>query len=110
MRNPRSWAGASVKRQRQRHQPQCAFQAPRCQGLSATAAEIVADLAFRLRIRRLHARGPRLIAELLAELAAERLLLTDIEERLDRFLAITDAALNRTGGRELPPLPLHAVR
>ena len=73
------------------------------------AAEIVIDLQFQHRIKRLHAKGPRLIAELLAELAASHSLGTVIDQSLDRYLALDDTALDIVNGRELPPIPLHEV-
>ena len=73
------------------------------------AAEIVCDIRFRCRIERLHAMGPRLFAEMLAELAASHSLGTAIDRSLDRYLALDDTALDITNGRELPPVPLHEV-
>ena len=70
----------------------------------------IADLRFRRQVKRLHARGPRVVAELLAELGAERGIQTIIDEKVDRYASINDAALDAIGGREFPPIPLHAVK
>ncbi|MBI4183707.1 MAG: hypothetical protein HY521_06895 [Proteobacteria bacterium] len=75
----------------------------------AAAAEVVADARFQHAVRRLYARGPRLIGELLAAIGAERSCMTAIEAGIDRLLAIPDEALDLTGGRDLPPRPLHVV-
>ena len=75
---------------------------------ATSAASIIVDPAFRRQIERLHQRGPRLIAELLAELAAERGLGTIIQRKLARYLNIPDAALDAVpGARQLPPMPPH---
>ncbi len=71
------------------------------------AAEIVADLRFRRRVRKLHERGPRIVAEFLDELGGERLITTVIDQMLDRYLALSDRALGAAGGRDFPPLPIH---
>ena len=77
--------------------------------IGAVAARVVQDIEFRRKAQRLHAKGPRLIAELLAELAASHSLGTVIDRSLDRYLALDDTALDITNGRELPPIPLHEV-
>ena len=73
------------------------------------AAEIVCNIKFRRRIERLHAMGPRLFTEMLAELAASHSLGTVIDQSLDRYLALDDTALDITNGRKLPPAPLYEV-
>ena len=77
--------------------------------IGAVTARVVQDIEFRRKIQRLHAKGPRLIAELLAELAASYSLGTVIDRSLDRYLALDDTVLDITNGRELPPIPLHEV-
>ncbi len=77
--------------------------------IGTVAARVVQDIEFRRKAQRLHAKGPRLIAELLAELAASHSLGTVIDQSLDRYLALDDAALDILNGRELPPTPLHEV-
>ena len=73
------------------------------------AAKVVADLRFRRRMEALHAMGPRVMAELVAEIVAAPLDQFTIEERLDRFLAISNDALDASGGDRFPPAPLHEV-
>ena len=75
-----------------------------------TAAEIIQDLAFRRKVQRLHAKGPRLVAELLSEIGAERSLTSLIKAKIEKYVDIDDApALDATGGRDFPPDPLHEV-
>ena len=76
----------------------------------AGAATMVADVIFRRQVEQLYRRGPRLIAELFAELAVECGLGTIIHQKLVRYLDLPDDALDAAGGRQLPPLPLHEVR
>lgn len=77
--------------------------------LGTVAARVIQDIEFRRKTQRLHAKGPRLIAELLAELAASHGLGTVIDLSLDRYLALDDTALDITNGHKLPPDPLHEV-
>ena len=79
------------------------------ESIGTVAARVVQDIEFRRKAQRLHAKGPRLIAELLAELAASNGLGTVIDRSLDRYLALDNAALDIVNGRELPPIPLHEV-
>ena len=72
-------------------------------------AEVVADLRFRRKVQRLHGLGPRVLAELLAEIAAERNIRVVVERKLDRFTNLDPGALNATGGDHFPPTPLHTV-
>lgn len=55
--------------------------------------------------------GPigRAAAELLAEVAVEPGLEDAIRKKLRRYLDIPDEALDLTGGRRLPPSPIHEV-
>ena len=77
--------------------------------VGVVAAQVVQDLAFRRKVQRLHAKGPRLVAELLAEIGAERSLTSLIEAKIEKYVDIDDAALDATGARDLPPAPLHEV-
>lgn len=77
--------------------------------IGSVTAETVADLKFRHQVERLCAKGPRVVGELLAELGAERSIQTIIDEKVTRYAAIDDAALDVVSGREFPPLPLHKV-
>ena len=68
------------------------------------------DVRFRRKVRRLLGRGDRLIVEMLAELGAERLIATVIDQLLDHYLSIPDEALDATGARDFPLVPIHGVR
>ncbi len=69
-----------------------------------------ADVRFRRKVRRLLGRGDRLIVEMLAELGADRLIATIIDQMLDRYLALPDEALDATGAHDFPPVTIHGVR
>jgi hypothetical protein len=77
--------------------------------IGTLAAEIAADAAFRAKVAALYRRGPRLVAEMLAEIAAERALASYIDEKFNLFLALDDAALDVLSARDMPPAPLHKV-
>ena len=77
--------------------------------LGHITAAIVADVRFRRKVERLHARGPRAVLEVFAEIGARRSIMTTIDQTLDRHLAVPEQALEATGGDQLPPAPLHAV-
>ncbi len=81
---------------------------PRCR-LGETAAKIVADPRFERLVERLYQRGPRLIAEVLAEIGAKHGIRGDIDAAVESYLDIPDKALDATGGRDPPPLPIHEV-
>ena len=70
-------------------------------------AEIVADLRYHRKVERLHSKGPRVVAEFLAELGADRLIATIIDEMLDRYLALADEALDTTEACDFWPAPIH---
>ena len=78
--------------------------------LGHITAAIVADVRFCRKIERLHARGPRAVAEVFAEVGAERSIMSIIDQTLDRHLAVPDQTLEAVGGDRLPPTPLHEVR
>jgi hypothetical protein len=69
----------------------------------------IEDSRFRHQAAALWNRGPRLVAELLAEIARDRMLGGYIEALMVRYCAIPDIWLDCTGAREFPPLPLHVV-
>ena len=73
------------------------------------AAEVVADLRFRRRVQRVHDRGVRVLAEMLAEIGAERSIQTVINRKLDRYAEIDPEALEATGGDDFWQPPLHGV-
>ncbi len=78
--------------------------------VGVVAAQIVQDLKYRRKVKRLVAKGDRVVGEMLAEIAADRNLGTVINELLDRYLAIPDEALDIANGRDFPPAPLHVIQ
>ncbi len=80
--------------------------APSC---GAACAALVADPHFRHQVELLCAKGPRLSAELLAEVAIEYDLEDAIRKKIARYLSIPDAALDVAGARDFPPLPMYGV-
>ena len=73
------------------------------------AAKTVADPKFERLVERLCQRGTRLVAEILAEIGAQHGIQNDIEAVVRRYLDISDAALDATGGHDLPASPIHEV-
>lgn len=77
--------------------------------ISSIGADLVADLRFQRAVERLHSKGPRAVAELLAEIGAERSITTIIENKLTDYTSIDTEALAATGGDTMPPTVLHLV-
>ncbi len=73
------------------------------------AAEVVADLKFRRQVEHLHDLGPRVVGELLAEIGAERSIMTLIDRKIDTYAALKPEALKSTGGSGFWPAPLRQV-
>ena len=73
-------------------------------------AMVVADLRFRRQCQRLHALGNRAMTEFLAEIGAERSIMTLIDLKLDRYAALDPEALEATGGDSFWPAPIREVR
>ena len=67
------------------------------------------NLRFRMKVRRFHAQGARPLAEFLEELGNERAARYLIEAKLDRYLAVPSKALDVTGARAFPHIPIHEV-
>ena len=76
---------------------------------NGASAALVADPHFRHQVELLCAKGPRLPAELLAEVAIEYDLEDAIRKKIARYLSIPNAALDVTGARDFPPLPMYGV-
>ncbi len=74
------------------------------------AAEVVADLRFRRQVERVHLLGPRVTAELLAEIGAERSIQTVIDQKLDHYAELDPAALEVTGGDRFWAVPIREIR
>jgi hypothetical protein len=54
-------------------------------------------------------RTPRLVDELLGEIARHHGIADDIARRIDRYAELGSDLLRAVGGDKFPPLPLHAV-
>ena len=78
--------------------------------IGSVAAEIVASLRFRRKVERVHSLGPRVTAELLAELGAEWNIRTIIDSKLERYAGLDRAAVHATGGDDFWPVPLTETR
>ena len=78
--------------------------------IGEVAADVVADLRFRRKVQRLHGLGPRILAELLAEIAAERNIWVIVEQKLDTYAEIDPDALDAVNGNKFWPTPLHELR
>ena len=73
------------------------------------AAEVIADLRFRRQVEHLHGLGPRVVGELLAEIGAERSIMTLIDRKIDTYASLDPKALKATGGDGFWPMPLRQV-
>jgi hypothetical protein len=60
---------------------------------------------YRHNVGRLHALGPRVLAEFLAELGADSYRMTDIERRLERYARLDPGIVRGLGGNRFPPRP-----
>jgi hypothetical protein len=74
----------------------------------ASPAVIVADLIFCRQVTRLCS-FPRMMVELLAEIAAEQNIRDRIESKLARYCELPPEALHHTGGDHFSPVPLGKV-
>jgi hypothetical protein len=70
----------------------------------------LSDLRFRLLCAKVHACGPRVLAELLAELGRERMIQTEVEQKLERYAQLDPARVRAVGADRFPPLPLRLVQ
>lgn len=76
--------------------------------MSGTPVDI-RELRFRRDVERLHRLGPRALHELLAELAAARLLRSEIEQLVARYSRVDPLVLRLAAGDRMPPTPLRAL-
>jgi len=60
-------------------------------------------------VRHLYAQGPRVVGELLSELAERGNAVPHLLRRLDAYNALTPAMLRATGGDRFAPRPLRQV-
>jgi hypothetical protein len=67
------------------------------------------DIHFARQVERLHALGPRALAELLLKLG-QHLRMSEIEALVAEFAAIDPEVLIAAGGDRMPPTPLHPVQ
>ncbi len=74
------------------------------------AAEIVGHLPFQRKIERFHHLGPRVLGEMLAELGAERSIMTAIIQMIERYIELNPEVLEAAGGDDFSPIPIHQVR
>ncbi len=81
----------------------------RSRSTGSAAAETVANLRFRRKVERIHSLGPRVTAELLAEIGAERNIRTVIDDKLERYAGLDPKAVAVTGGDDFWPAPLTEV-
>ena len=84
----------------------------RSYGISATESQDTSDLAalrFERTVARLYRLGPRVIAEMLAELGRQRLIRSEIEALVNKYAAIDPAVLRGVGGDRFSPWSLHVV-
>ena len=112
MRGGKNFAGLSDPNHN-RHFSRCWSDPPNCKGVrpvGSPAAEVVADIQFRQHVERLHALGPRVIGEMLAEIGTERSIMPTVAEKLRRYSNIDPEALRALGGDNFGPPPLHEVR
>lgn len=78
--------------------------------IGAIAAEVVADMQFRRKVIGLHRQGPRAVGEFLAEIGAERSIVTIINSKLDVYAEIEPEALTAASGDAFWPVPIREVR
>jgi hypothetical protein len=70
----------------------------------------LAEIRFARAIGRLHPLGPRVLAEFLAELGAARMIRTEIEAMVERYINRLDPKIVRAlGGDRFPVSPIRAV-
>ncbi len=82
----------------------------RSRSTGGVAAETVASMRFRRKVEKIHSLGPRVTAELLAEIGAERSIRTIIDQKLERYAALDPKAVTVTGGDDFWPMPLSEAR
>ena len=75
--------------------------------IGKVAASVVGDMKFRRQVERLHRLGPRVTAEFLAEIAAERGIGTVIDQKLATYVDLDVAAIEAAGGERFWSTPLH---
>ncbi len=111
MKNRRYCAGQSDPAQNPHFSRQWS-EPPSCEGfktIGEMAAKIVAHLPFQRKVERIHRLGPRVLGEMLAELGAERSIMTIIDQKLDTYAQLDSKTLEVTGGDGFWPVPVRRV-
>ncbi len=80
------------------------------QPIGQIAAEVVADVRFRRQVLRLHRLGPRVTAELLAEIGAERGIRTVIDRKLATYAELDPKVIEVVEGAGFGPATLYEVQ
>ena len=75
--------------------------------LDEVVDDLVNELRFHCRVEKLHALGPRVVGELLAEIGEQRACRTFIDQRLEAYAALDPEILRELGGDQFPRPPLH---
>ena len=81
----------------------------RLPSFGAACAARTADPQYRRQINSLHDQGRRPVGEFLAELGFEHGIKAEIDAKLSRYAQVPDLALDVTGARQFPPMPIHQV-
>lgn len=76
----------------------------------ATQAYLIESPRFRWLVTRVHRLGPRVVGELLAEIAGAHMLRIDIEQRLERYSRLDPEVLRALGADRFPTNPLRLVK
>jgi hypothetical protein len=69
--------------------------------------DIIADIRFGLEVVKLHRQPARVLFEMLKELGRDRLIRTDLEQRVRRYARLDPRALAFTGGDRMVAAPLY---
>ena len=78
--------------------------------IGRVAAEVMDDLRFRRKVRRLHRLGDRVLGEVFAHLGVKHSIQTSIEQTIEHFIELDPEALEAAGGDKFWPAPLYEVR
>ena len=70
---------------------------------------MIDNLRFRRQVEHLHRLGPRAVGELLAEIAAERSIMTLVDQKLTTYTELDSTALAAAGGDTFWTVPLREV-
>ena len=85
-------------------------EAPGLRHIGPIAAEIVSEIRFRRKVEQVHSLGPRVTAELLAEIGAERSIRTVIDQKLEVYAGLDPSAVSAVGGDRFWPAPVHRIK